>query len=150
MKANVIVPSEPERPTLLADRLRRVHAGMIDAVLSGDGMREVAEIAARHTGAPVAVVIPQIGHELVEPVGGCSRATVARLIGYARDRVAGRPAPVPDVVAHEVPVHSGDALLGMVLLLEGGEPPDEETVDTVLHLGAMAALTELALVESRH
>lgn len=71
----------------------------------------------RGTGGPVAVVIPQLGHELVEPVGVCSRATLARLIGYARDRVAGRPVPVPNVVAHEVSVHSGDALLGMVLLL---------------------------------
>jgi sugar diacid utilization regulator len=150
MKANVIAPSEPERPRLLADRLRRVHAGMIDAVLSGDGMREVAQLAARHAGGPVAVVIPQLGHELVEPARLCSQGTLARLVGYARDRAAGRPAPVPDVVAHEVPVHSGDTLLGMVLLLEGGAPPDEDTVDTVLHLAAMAALTELALVESRH
>jgi hypothetical protein len=37
MKADAIAPSEPERPALLADRFRPVHAGMIDAVLSGDG-----------------------------------------------------------------------------------------------------------------
>ncbi len=149
MNVDVVASSGPERPALLAERLRLVHTGMIDAVLSGDGMREVAQLAARHTGGPVAVVIPQLGHELVEPAGERSGGALTQLAPYVRDRVAGRPVPVPDVIAQEVPVHSGDALLGMVLLLQGGDPLDEESVGTLLHLAAMAALTELALVESR-
>lgn len=126
-------------PTQLVERLRDVHASMVDAVLSGDRMREVAAIAARRIGRPVAVIIPALGHELVEPEGDLEglRAYVAT----SGER--------PDRVAREVVVRNGGTPIGAILLLTDSEPDDIEEADAVLHLAAMAAMTDLALVESR-
>jgi hypothetical protein len=40
---------------------RGAHLEMMAAVLAGDGLGRVAEIAAKHAGSPVAVVVPRIG-----------------------------------------------------------------------------------------
>ena len=108
------------------DRLRDVHASMVDAVLSGERMREVAAIAARRLGHPVAVAIPDLGHDLVEPAD----ATVT-------------------TVAFEVVVRNGGEQIGTIRLLADSEVADMEEAEAVLHLAAMAAMTDLALVESR-
>ena len=34
---------------------------MVGAVLAGDGLERVAEIASAHAGAPVAVIVPRLG-----------------------------------------------------------------------------------------
>lgn len=113
-------------PTQLVERLRDVHASMVDAVLSGGRMREVAAIAARRVGHPVAVSIPDLGHDVVEPA---------------------EPTDAP--VAREVAVRNGGAVIGTIAVLAEGELDDPAEVDAVLHLAAMAAMTDLALVESR-
>jgi hypothetical protein len=41
----------------LIERLRGVHLAMVEAVLGGDGLREVARLASQAAGAPVAVVV---------------------------------------------------------------------------------------------
>jgi sugar diacid utilization regulator len=136
-----MTPDEPAR-------LHELHARMVDAVLSGDGMREVAQIAAARAGAPVAIVIPSLGHELVEPGDGAA-AVLAVLRPWVDKRLAGEDVEAPGIVVREVPVNSGAEALGAIALLEGGEGlPDAETRG-ILHLAAMAAVTELALVESR-
>ncbi|MCW2994829.1 MAG: hypothetical protein JWQ18_2324, partial [Conexibacter sp.] len=38
----------------LVERLRSVHLKMVDAVLGGDGLQQVAALAAEAAGAPVA------------------------------------------------------------------------------------------------
>ena len=126
-------------PTQLVERLRDVHASMVDAVLGGDRMREVAAIAARRIGRPVAVIIPALGHELVEPEGDLTglRAYVEK----GGERPAG--------VAREVVVRNGGTPIGAILLLTDSDPDDIAEADAVLHLAAMAAMTDLALVESR-
>lgn len=113
-------------PTQLVERLRDVHASMVDAVLSGDRMRDVAAIAARRTGHAVAVEIPDLGYDLVEPPDASSTR-----------------------VAREVVVRNGGTAIGTIRLLADTDPEDPDEAEAVLHLAAMAAMTDLALVESR-
>jgi hypothetical protein len=68
---------------------------MVGAVLAGDGLERLAEIASHYAGAPVAVVVPRLGH--------------GRL-------------PRPPEVAARVPIMSGDNELGEVLMLAPGTP----------------------------
>lgn len=134
----------PDEPA----RLHELHARMVDAVLSGDGMREVAQIAARRAGAPCAVVIPSLGHELVEPADGAGDV-LAVLRPWVDQRLAGHDPAAPGQVVCDVPVASGDEPLGTIALLAGGDDLPEEERRGILHLAAMAAVTELALVEGR-
>lgn len=109
---------------------------MVGAVLAGDGLERVAEIAGAHAGAPVAVVVPRLGVPL-EGWGRYERYVAARLAG-------GRPARPADVTA-EAPIASGGRELGAVLLLGRGRPEAGE----YLHMAAIAALTEVAVAEAR-
>jgi hypothetical protein len=101
---------------------------MVGAVLAGEGLERVAEIAAAHAGAPVAVIVPGLNSE---PFGQrfCP--------GGRSDR--------PPGVTLEVPISSGGRRLGAVLLLGQGRPQAGE----YLHMAAIAALTEVAVVEAR-
>jgi hypothetical protein len=104
----VIAPATP----------RGAHLEMVGAVLAGEGLERVAEIAGEHAGAPVAVLVPS-------------------LLGGRAERPAG--------VTLEVPIVSGGRELGAVLLLGPGRPDAGE----YLHMAAIAALTEVAVVEAR-
>jgi PucR C-terminal helix-turn-helix domain/GGDEF-like domain len=109
---------------------------MVGAVLAGDGLERVAEIAAARTGAPVAVIVPRLGVPL-EGWGRYERYVAARLAG-------GRPQRPPEVVT-EVPIASGGRELGAVLLLGHGRADAGD----YLHMAAIAALTEVAVAEAR-
>jgi hypothetical protein len=126
----------------LVERLRSVHLKMVDAVLSGEGLGRVAELAAEATGSPVAIVIPRLGPAALSP--GAS-ADVGALRRYVADRTRGRPVSVPPQIGGEVPITSGDETIGRVLLL--GEA-DGEALE-FLHLAAVASLTEVAVEEAR-
>jgi PucR C-terminal helix-turn-helix domain/GGDEF-like domain len=115
---------------------RGAHLEMMAAVLAGDGLGRVAEIAARHAGSPVAVVVPRIGVPL-EEWAPYERYVAARLAG-------GRPTPPAEITA-EVPICSGPEEVGAVLLLGNGKTDAGE----YLHVAALAALTEVAVVEAR-
>ena len=71
-----------------------------------------------------------------------------RLRRYVADRVKDRPAQVPEAVAAEVPISSGDEVVGAVLLArrqrEGAADASE-----FLHLAAVASLTEVAVEEAK-
>jgi sugar diacid utilization regulator len=97
---------------------RSAHLEMVGAVLAGDGLERVAEIASLHAGAPVAVIVPSL-------TGGRTEH--------------------PQGVTLEVPISSGGRQLGAVLLLGQGRPDAAE----YLHMAAIAALTEVAVVEAR-
>ncbi len=123
------VPQEESTP-------RSAHLEMVGAVLAGDGLERVAEIASSHAGAPVAVIVPRLG----APVDGWKdfeRYVGARLAG-------GRPQR-PAEIKLEVPISSGGRDLGAVLMLGRGRPEAPE----YLHMAAIAALTEVAVVEAR-
>src|SRR6185312_2880432 len=149
-------PAAPHRPAApaggpagaagLVARLRAVHLEMLDAVLSGDGLQRVAMLAADAAGAPVAIVVPRIGAAVTTsgaPGGDAGREELRR---YVADRVADRPSRVPETVAAEVPIASGDELVGAVLLL--GPASGSEAAE-FLHLAAVASLTEVAVEEAR-
>jgi hypothetical protein len=109
---------------------------MVGAVVAGDGLERVAEIASLHAGAPVAVIVPRLGAP-VEAWADLERYVAGRLAG-------GKPTRPAKVVA-EVPIVSGGQELGSVLLLGRGKPEAGE----YLHVAAVAALTEVAVAEAR-
>ena len=133
---------DPAAPPPLVERLRSVHLKMVDAVLSGEGLGRVAELAADATGSPVAIVIPRLGPVALSPGATADLGLLRRYVG---DIARGRPASVPPTVGGEVPITSGDETIGRVLLL--GEA-DGEALE-FLHLAAVACLTEVAVEEAR-
>jgi sugar diacid utilization regulator len=129
----------PPAATSLVERLRAVHLQMLDAVLTGDGLAAVADLAADAAGGPVAVVVPRLGVAVASSGGEAALGAVRRYIAEQRN--------VPPEVVAEVPIASGDERLGGVVLLDPGRP-DPEAVE-FLHLAAVAALTEVAVEEAR-
>jgi sugar diacid utilization regulator len=133
---------EAAAPPSLVERLRSVHLQMVDAVLTGEGLGRVAELAALSAGAPVAIIVPRLAAAAVSPG---ANTDVAALRRYAGERARGRPVPVPPEVGAEVPIGSGDDVIGRVLLLG---PVDGAALE-YLHLAAVASLTEVAVEEAR-
>jgi sugar diacid utilization regulator len=127
----------------IVERLRAVHLEMVDAVLGGDGLDRVAALAADAAGAAVAIVIPRLGAAAVAPEA--SEDDLGVLRRYVADRVKDRPAQVPPTIAAEVPIMSGDDIVGAVLMLGDGVPEAGE----FLHLAAVASLTEVAVEEAK-
>src|SRR3954454_20189742 len=99
---------------------RETHVRMVEAVLGGGGLGEVAELAAQAAGAPVAVLVPRLEAAVTSP--GAPRPDLSALRRYVAERVRGRPVPVPPGVTGEAPIASGGEVLGCVLLLGDGDP----------------------------
>ena len=135
-------------PPSLVERLRAVHLRMVDAVLGGDGLGRVAELAAEAAGGPVAVVVPRLGAAVVAPEAAAEPSALDVLRGLVADRARERPAALPDWLLAEVPILSGDELVGIVALLRGEELPSTEATE-FLHLAAVASLTEVAVEEAK-
>ena len=132
----------------LVERLRGLHLRMVDAILAGDGLERVAELAAEAVGGTVAIVVPRLGAAFVAPAGSPAAERLPELRHYVGDCVADRLAHPPHGLAMEIPIASGDEVVGCVLLLEGANAPVEEASE-YLHLAAVAALTEVAVAEAR-
>ncbi len=143
--------TSPPPPDGLVQRLRTIHMQMMEAVLGGDGLDRVARLAADASSAPVAIVIPRLGaaaigvHDTTLPA--LCDDTLGALRRYVADRSKDRPSPVPSIVVGEVPIASGDDVVGAVLQLEGGTPGPEAA--EYLHLAAVASLTEVAIEEAK-
>ena len=129
----------PPAATSLVERLRAVHLQMLDAVLTGDGLAAVADLAADAAGGPDAVVVPRLGVAVASAGGDAALPAVRRYVVEQKS--------VPPEVVAEVPIASGDERIGGVVLLHPGRP-DPEAVE-FLHLAAVAALTEVAVEEAR-
>jgi hypothetical protein len=126
---------------------------MVDAVLAGDGLERVAELAAEAVGGTVAIVVPRLGAAVLAPVGSPAAQRLPELRHYVADVVHDRPAHAPRGLAIEIPIASGDDTVGAVLLLEGtgagaGAAAAGEASE-YLHLAAVASLTEVAVEEAR-
>jgi sugar diacid utilization regulator len=132
----------------LVERLRGLHLRMVDAVLAGDGLERVAELAAEAVGGAVAIVVPRLGAAVIAPAGTSLADRLPELRRYVGDCVADRPANPPRGLAVEIPIASGDEMVGCVLLLEGANAPMSEASE-YLHLAAVASLTEVAVEEAR-
>ena len=127
----------------LVERLRRVHLEMVEAVLGGEGLGRVAELAAAAAGAPVAVVVPRLDEAVAAPA---PVKHIDALRRYVVDRLRDRPVRVPDGIVAEVPIASGDEVIGAVLLLDAAA---DVAAPEFLHLAAVASLTEVAIAEAR-
>jgi sugar diacid utilization regulator len=138
-------PADKRASAGLVERLRDVHLQMVEAVLGGDGLARVTELAADAAGGPVAIVIPRLDQAVVAPSG--REQGLAAVKRYVADRVKDRPSQVPGEIVSEVPISSGDEVVGAVVLLDGGTPvPD---AGEFLHLAAVASLTEVAVEEAK-
>ena len=118
---------------------RGAHLEMVGAVLAGDGLERIAEIAGAHAGVPVAVIVPRLATP-VEAWAPYERYVARRLAG-------GRPERPLEVTA-EVPIVSGGQELGAVLMLGSGSGVAADAGE-YLHVAAVAALTEVAVAEAR-
>ncbi len=146
--------AESAEPQELAERLRTVHLEMVDAVLTGEGLPRVAELAGRAIGARVAIVVPRLGVACVWPEPAeTADAVLSELERYVADRVRDRPAQRPSRLREEIPISSGDELIGAVMRLADGGAHDGDALGSraleFLHLAAVASLTEVAVFEAR-
>ncbi|HEY7266126.1 MAG TPA: helix-turn-helix domain-containing protein [Solirubrobacterales bacterium] len=130
--------------------MRELSTRMIEAVLEGDGLQGVADLAAAEAGGPVAIVLPSRGLAARAPGGG----ELNGLTQYAKARVAETDASAPDRVVLERPIEAGGQIVGVVLLLdhgpaEGGEQPVLVDREEVLRATALGALAEVAVADAR-
>ena len=133
-------------------RLRDLHLNMVDAVLAGDGLQRVAELAAQAARGPVAVIVPRLGVSLLAPATAGAADQLAAVEGYVGARLQDRPAKVPEAILAEAAISTGDELLGAVVLL-ASEAGDAAAADPnaaeFLHLAAVTSLTEVAVAEAK-
>ncbi len=131
--------------------MRDLHARLLGAVLGGDGLQGVADLAAAEAGGPVAIVLPARGIAVSAPPGRVS----AELSAYVSRRVGGgERAEPPAPVEVEVPVLVGERQIGAVVVLSAGNgsAPDRAPAidgDEVARAAAMAAITEVAVSDAR-
>jgi hypothetical protein len=112
------------------------HAAMLEALLAGEGLTGVAEIATELVGAPVEVLIPRPGSDGAD--GSAAERYVAAL-------VAGEEPELPGEVGAAVPIVSaGDAQGAVVMLGEGGD-----AAEAYLRATALASLTGVAMLNAR-
>jgi PucR C-terminal helix-turn-helix domain len=120
---------------------------MMDAVLDGEGLERVAELAAAAAGGPVVVLIPRLG-VVSAPRGLGSHVGLASLERWIEERVRGRPSAVPPEVVAEAPIRFHDETVGVVALLRSEQAP-QLVASECLRLAAAAALTELAIEDAK-
>jgi sugar diacid utilization regulator len=120
---------------------------MLDAVLSGSRLQEVADLAARAVDGTVAIVVPRASIAVVAPAR--SEDLLSVLEAHVDDRLAGRePAATARIVCEE-PIGSADDVVGAVLLLGPVARAVDAETRGILHVAAMASLTDLALRQAR-
>src|SRR4051812_50079014 len=90
---------------------RGAHLEMVGAVLAGDGLERIAEIASSHAGAQVAVVVPRLGTPVAD-WAAYERYVASRLAGGKPERARG--------VTAEGPIVSGGQELRAVLVVGPG------------------------------
>jgi sugar diacid utilization regulator len=128
--------------------MRDLQARMLAALLAGEGLRGVAELAAGEAGSPVAIVIPARGLA----AGSSQDLELDELVDFAARLAKGESPPQPAGLAAEAPVIAGERTIGFVLGLEStsnGSPLVAVDLDEVLRTAALAALTEVAVADAR-
>lgn len=128
--------------------MRDLHSRMLGALLAGEGLRGIAELAAEESGAPVAIVLPARGLAAASSDELELEALQRRLGGDGADGQSG----VPEIEL-AVPVEAGDQVIGYAV---GLAPPDPNgaaalSVDReeVLGTAALAAVAEVAVADAR-
>ena len=140
-------PDHSVAPLGLVERLRSVHLRMVDAVLGGEGLERVAELAAEAAGGPVAIVVPRHDVAVASPEASPAATALPALRRSVIERGRGRPAQVPEGVVAEAPIQNGDELVGVVALVGAPDAPPE--AGEFLHLAAVASLTDVAVEQAK-
>jgi sugar diacid utilization regulator len=129
--------------------MRELSTRMIEAVLDGEGLQGVADLAASEAGGPVAILLPPRGLAARAPGGG----EMNGLAEYAKARVAETEPSSPDAVALERAIEAGGRIVGVVLLLVSDSGNSDQPVlvdqEEVLRAAALAALAEVAVADAR-
>ncbi len=113
-----------------------VHAAMIEALVAGEGLQRVAEIAGECAGGRVEILVPRPGSD--GSGGSPAERFVAQLVA------GGSPAQPPEV-SEIAPIVSQGTLQGAVVFSgEGGEEARQ-----YLRVAAVAALTGIAMLNAR-
>lgn len=121
---------KPERTPATA------HADMLDALVAGEGLDRVAQIAEEHVGEPVGIFVPRSGSDGSD--GDAAERYVAELVA------GGSPHPPPEV-AEVVPITAQGELQGAVLMFGEDHPQAFE----YLSAAAVAAVTGVAMLNAR-
>ena len=132
--------------------MRDIHTRMLAAVLDGEGLRGLAELAASEAGGPVAIVLPARG----VAAASSDEIDLDPLAARSSKRVRGgrgvKAGGGGDDVIAEQPVEAGGETIGYVLALrtsENGVPDLELDREEVLRCAALASLTEVAVADAR-
>jgi sugar diacid utilization regulator len=114
-----------------------LHARMLTALLAGDGLRGIAELAAEESGSPVAIVLPARGLAVVS-------ADDVRLEGLA---------DAPRDADLAIPIEAAGETIGYAVALppapSNGIPALAVDREEVLRTAALAALAEIAVADAR-
>lgn len=128
--------------------MRELSTRMIEAVLDGEGLQGVADLAAAEAGGPVAILLPPRGLAARAPEAG----EMNGLGEYARARLAQAEAAPPYPIAIERSIEAGGQVVGLVVLFEDSETGAEPVLvdrEEVLRATALAALAEVAVADAR-
>ncbi len=117
--------------------MRDIHNRMLAAVLDGEGLRGLAELAAEEAGGPVAIVLPARG-----------------LAAASSDELDPAAVHGDASVVARVSVEAGGETIGHVIALDPAASPNrvpelELDRDEVLRTAALACLTEVAVIDAR-
>jgi sugar diacid utilization regulator len=128
--------------------MRDLHASMLAALLDGEGLRGIAELAAAEAGGPVAIVLPARGLA----AASADDVGIEDLASFAAERLRGGGGEPPAPLDCELPVEAGGETIGYVLALpaeRNGLPALAVDREEVLRIAALAALTEVAVSDAR-
>lgn len=125
--------------------MRDLQGRMLAALLNGEGLEGVADLAATEAGSPVAIVLPDRGLAAASSEGVDLKRLARMLAARTGDELV-------EGTDCEVPVVIGDERIGWVVSLEGernGLPRVEVDRAEVLRAAALASLTVLAVTDAR-
>jgi len=127
--------------------MQDLHARMLGALLAGEGLRGVAELAAAEAGLPVAILLPARGLAVAS-----ADSDLDELSAFAGRRAGDASAAPPASVEALAPVIAGGEPVGLVVGLRAernGLPAVALDRQEVLRIAALAALTEVAVADAR-
>jgi hypothetical protein len=122
---------------------------MLAALLAGEGLKGIAELAAEEAGGPVAIVLPARG------LAAASDDAVAleELLARTAERLGGSSEQaIHTDVELELPVDAGEQRIGYALALQpsgNGLPEVQVDREEVLRTAALAAVAEVAVADAR-
>jgi PucR C-terminal helix-turn-helix domain/GGDEF-like domain len=129
--------------------MRDLHARMLAALLAGEGLQGIVELAAEEAGGPVAIVLPGRGLAAASDGDLPLDALLARTGERLRDGDVG---PLGDDVELELPVQAGEQQIGFALAFPvsgNGLPEVRVDREEILRTAALAALAEVAVADAR-